>query len=93
MLRYYEYMETKECAQCHRDLPIENFTTRGSRKDGKDQKCKLCKAYYKKLWWIRHGKLRDRDKELRELKVLENKLDQRRGNSNAKPMGHLLPRR
>jgi hypothetical protein len=43
-------METKVCSKCGRELPIENFYTNKSLKDGHDNCCKECKSAYSREW-------------------------------------------
>lgn len=60
--------ESKICAKCKSDLPLDSFRWRKS--DNRyESYCKLCEAAYKRKWG------QDEDKELRKIKRRSHKIN------------------
>lgn len=45
---------TKHCGKCQRDLPIEDFSSNKTKRDGHSSTCKDCKAVYQREWYLKN---------------------------------------
>ena len=67
---YGDYMETKKCGRCKRELPIDMFYKNKSEKDGLSWHCKDCS---KEIAFARKDKIKKYNEEHRKEKSIYNK--------------------
>lgn len=57
-------MDTKLCRGCQNELPIESFSVRKDRKDGRRARCRVCTAAERRDWYSKDPANQERHKLL-----------------------------
>lgn len=57
----------KECAKCHRVLPVENFSLNAKMVDGRQSFCRECQAEAYKNWASKQKRIKENQKNMEKL--------------------------